>query len=114
MIRKAALLSSLICLGLVCVTADADIVVTLNASFDEAGTQPVSEGRVDPGTEVFVRILLSVTADDDPLLDIRQIQFDVTDTDTAEVKLDRAQICPAGMIAYWRLDEVSGPTYDEF
>ncbi|HLF27798.1 MAG TPA: LamG-like jellyroll fold domain-containing protein [Anaerolineae bacterium] len=36
----------------------------------------------------------------------------LTDTDTARVKLDRTQSCPAGMTAYWNLDETSGPVYD--
>ena len=39
---------------------------------------------------------------------------DVTDADAAKVKLDEAQTCPTDMIAYWKLDETSGITYDDF
>jgi uncharacterized repeat protein (TIGR01451 family) len=35
----------------------------------------------------------------------------VTDIDTASVKLDLTQFCPADMVAYWKLDENSGPSY---
>jgi uncharacterized repeat protein (TIGR01451 family) len=33
---------------------------------------------------------------------------EVTDADAAKVRLDTTQPCPADMIAYWKLDEVSG------
>jgi len=39
---------------------------------------------------------------------------DVTDADAAMVKLDDTQDCPDHMIAYWKLDETSGTTYDDF
>lgn|GEM_PF-6661506 len=56
--------------------ARADIIVTLEA-FD--GDDPV-EGSVAPDTELSVDILLSVTADDDPLNELRVMQFDFRDT----------------------------------
>jgi uncharacterized repeat protein (TIGR01451 family) len=36
----------------------------------------------------------------------------VNDTDTAQVKVRPA--CPSDMTAYWKLDEVSGPPYNDF
>ena len=38
----------------------------------------------------------------------------VSDTDTALVELDPAQYCPADMIAYWKLDEAGGVTYEDY
>lgn len=38
---------------------------------------------------------------------------DVTDADAAKVRLDTTQPCPADMLAYWKLDELSSP-YDDF
>ena len=38
----------------------------------------------------------------------------VTDADAAKVKLDETQTCPTDMLAYWKLDETSGSTYDDF
>ena len=38
----------------------------------------------------------------------------VTDADAAKVKLDETQACPTDMLAYWKLDETSGSTYDDF
>jgi uncharacterized repeat protein (TIGR01451 family) len=42
------------------------------------------------------------------------VGLDVTDTDAAKVRLDNTLTCPADMIAYWNLDELSGPDYDDF
>jgi uncharacterized repeat protein (TIGR01451 family) len=38
----------------------------------------------------------------------------VNDSDSAIVILSETQTCPAGMSAYWRLDETSGAVYDDF
>ncbi len=57
-------------------TARGDIVVTLEVS-DADG--PVT-GRVRPGTELFVDILLSVRPEDDPLKELRSIQLDFRGT----------------------------------
>jgi uncharacterized repeat protein (TIGR01451 family) len=37
-----------------------------------------------------------------------------TDADTAQVIIDDTLACPAGMVAYWKLDESSGPPYDDY
>ncbi len=40
---------------------------------------------------------------------------DVTDSDAAKVKLNETLTCrPSSMSAYWRLDETSGTTYDDY
>ena len=39
---------------------------------------------------------------------------DVTDADVAMVRLDETQTCPGDMLAYWRMDETSGATYDDY
>jgi len=56
-----------------------NIVITMATSLDEAGNNPVS-GPVDPGTQIFIRVKLAVDANDDPLQNVRQIQFDLTQT----------------------------------
>ncbi|MFZ5917452.1 MAG: DUF7507 domain-containing protein [Chloroflexota bacterium] len=38
----------------------------------------------------------------------------VTNSDAAQVVLEETQTCPADMIAYWRLDETTGSTYDDY
>jgi uncharacterized repeat protein (TIGR01451 family) len=38
----------------------------------------------------------------------------VTDTDTAVVALLETQDCSSDMVGYWRLDEGSGPSYEDF
>jgi hypothetical protein len=43
-----------------------------------------------------------------------QAGADVTDADAAKVRLDDALTCPSDMVAYWKLDETSGSTYDDF
>ncbi len=58
-------------------SAQANIAISLAASFDEAGSNPVA-GPVNPGTQIFIRVQLAVDADDDPLQNVRQIQFDLT------------------------------------
>jgi uncharacterized repeat protein (TIGR01451 family) len=44
----------------------------------------------------------------------QQASMDVTDADAALVRLEETQTCPAGMLAYWNLDETGGPLYDDF
>jgi uncharacterized repeat protein (TIGR01451 family) len=44
----------------------------------------------------------------------QQVDVDVADADAALVRLEETQTCPAGMIAYWNLDETGGPPYDDF
>ncbi|MDY6876422.1 MAG: LamG-like jellyroll fold domain-containing protein [Chloroflexota bacterium] len=39
---------------------------------------------------------------------------DVTAADAAKVILDETGTCPTGMIAYWRLDELSSGAYDDY
>jgi uncharacterized repeat protein (TIGR01451 family) len=39
---------------------------------------------------------------------------DVTDVDAAKVRLEDALTCPNDMLAYWKLDETGGSTYDDF
>lgn len=60
--------------------APADVIVTLEA-FGSDG-QPIT-GSVAAGTDVTVDILLSADAEDDPVSDVRLIQFDFDATDTA-------------------------------
>ena len=40
--------------------------------------------------------------------------YSVTSADAASVKLDETQTCPTDMLAYWKLDETGGDTYDDF
>ncbi len=60
-----------------CGSAVADILVTLEA---RVGANPV-DGPVEAGTEVTVEVFLAVTEDDDPLGEVRSIQFDFRDSD---------------------------------
>lgn len=39
---------------------------------------------------------------------------DVAAVDAAKVRLDETLPCPAGMLAYWKLDESGGSAYDDF
>ena len=55
----------------------ADLVITLEPK--DADMNPIA-GPVDPGTQVVVDILLSVTDDDSPLADLRGLGFDFTAT----------------------------------
>jgi len=60
-------------------SASADLVVTLQAR-DALGL-PIA-GSVVGGTRVFVDVSVSVDGDDDPLLDLRLLQFDFAGTDS--------------------------------
>jgi hypothetical protein len=57
----------------------ADVIVTLEA-FGQDG-QPIT-GPVAAGTDVTVDLLLSADAEDDPVVDVRLIQFDFEATDS--------------------------------
>lgn len=85
MARKiAGLVSVILVLTTMMGSVRADVVVTLEA-FTATG-QPVT-GPVAPGTGVTVDILLSVDSEDDPLADVRLIQFDFAATSSA-IQLD--------------------------
>jgi hypothetical protein len=72
MFRRSIIASVVV--GAVCASsARADLIITLEAR-DESQNPIV--GDVAPGTQVFVDILLSVNGDDNPLPDVRLIQFD--------------------------------------
>jgi uncharacterized repeat protein (TIGR01451 family) len=43
-----------------------------------------------------------------------QAGADMTDVDAAKVRLDDALTCPNDLVAYWKLDEISGSIYDDF
>ncbi len=58
----------------------ADLVITLEPK--DADMNPIT-GPVDPGTQVVVDVLLSVTADDNPAADLRGLQFDFAATSAA-------------------------------
>ena len=57
--------------------AGADVIITLNLSDSEGNALA---GPVPPGTTVLGELLLSTGSDEDPLPDIRLIQFDFTNT----------------------------------
>ena len=81
----------------------ANIVITLGAR-DAEGT--VVEGAVAAGTKVFVDISLSVDEEDDPLLDLRSIQFDFRATTSTIVLSNFAWDLPPGV------DETSYSQFD--
>lgn len=78
--------------------AKADIVVTLAAFADGEAV----EGPVEPGTVVTLDVLLSVTPDEDPLPEVRSLQFDT------QAAADGLEITDYE----WTLDEQGlGPNY---
>ncbi|RJP33319.1 MAG: hypothetical protein C4547_12490 [Phycisphaerales bacterium] len=62
-----------------CGSGRADVQITLEA---KVGSEPLA-GPVERDTEVTIDVLLSVTADDDPLEEVRSLQFDFRSTDDA-------------------------------
>jgi len=75
-------------------------------------------GDLDPGESTgYECTRINVTADftnSATVVGTPPVGDVVTDTDTARVEIDRTEACPARMVAYWRLDETGGPTYDDF
>ncbi|KAB2949553.1 MAG: hypothetical protein F9K17_02360, partial [Phycisphaerae bacterium] len=82
-IRKTA--GVLLTFGLAASVVQADIVVTLRA-VDGGGNEIVDP--VPAGTEVFVDVLLSSSGVDNPLFNLRSLQFDFTDTGAGIVLSD--------------------------
>jgi len=88
--------------------ARGNIVITLQAN-DAAGT--VIEGAVAAGTRVFVDISLSVDEEDDPLLNLRSIQFNFGATTSTIVLGNFAWDLPPGVdeSSYSQFDALPRP-----
>ncbi len=75
---RRCIIVALIAVGVLFVPlAQADLIVTLEPN--DADMNPIV-GDVPAGAEVFVDILLSVEGDDNPLADLRNLQFDFAAT----------------------------------
>ena len=83
--------------------ARGNIVITLQSKNAQG---VLIESPVAPGTRVFVDISLSVDEEDDPLLDLRSIQFDFGATTSTVVLSDFAWDLPPGV------DETSYSQFD--
>ncbi|UCC30944.1 MAG: hypothetical protein JSU86_01445 [Phycisphaerales bacterium] len=75
---RCCIVIAFVAVGLICAPlAYADLIVTLEPK--DADMNPIM-GGVPAGTEVFVDILLSAVGDDNPLEDLRNLQFDFAAT----------------------------------
>jgi hypothetical protein len=96
------------CLFAIPSSAPANVVITLEAR-DAAGE--LIAGEVLPRTTIFVDVLLSVDAEDDPLLDVQDVLFDFEATTTALVLSDFRWVLPLGVdpVTYGRAENLPRP-----